>query len=225
MCSILWWILYTWEALGCIFSNLSLGSCISNKGEKGRWRKVAVHPWNLFQESRGSLCFSFPFLDFEGVVCCVKSAWPVLETGLNQFWWNQSDRFWEPAWPVCAQSWHLFRGSLHMCRGSSCFLWWFVFFAWAWFCLGCVEPLPLPKGSKTCLLEVILIFAFLGFRSLVWNFFLFVSFLFLFSLFTKCVCCQCTHQGGDWGPCVVRGPVDGRFLVWWVIDNVVWTDS
>jgi hypothetical protein len=24
-----------------------------------------------------------------------------------------------------------------------------------------------------------------------------------------------------WGPCVVRGPVDGRFLVWWVIDNVV----
>jgi hypothetical protein len=28
-----------------------------------------------------------------------------------------------------------------------------------------------------------------------------------------------------WGPCVVWGPVDGRFLVWWVIDNVVWTDS
>jgi hypothetical protein len=29
----------------------------------------------------------------------------------------------------------------------------------------------------------------------------------------------------NWGPCVVRGPVDGRFLVWWVIDNVVWTGS
>jgi hypothetical protein len=28
-----------------------------------------------------------------------------------------------------------------------------------------------------------------------------------------------------WGPCVVRGPEDGRFLVWSVIDNVVWTDS
>jgi hypothetical protein len=28
-----------------------------------------------------------------------------------------------------------------------------------------------------------------------------------------------------WGPSVVRGPVDSRFLVWWVIDNVVWTDS
>jgi hypothetical protein len=25
-----------------------------------------------------------------------------------------------------------------------------------------------------------------------------------------------------WGPCVVRGPVVGRSLVWWVIDNVVW---
>jgi hypothetical protein len=39
------------------------------------------------------------------------------------------------------------------------------------------------------------------------------------------VFCQCTHQGGDWGPCVVRGLVDGRFLVWWVIDNVEWTNS
>jgi hypothetical protein len=46
-------------------------------------------------------------------------------------------------------------------------------------------------------------------------------FSFSFSLITKYVCCQCTHQGGDWGPCVVRGPVDARFLVWWVIDNVV----
>jgi hypothetical protein len=60
-----------------------------------------------------------------------------------------------------------------------------------------------------------------GFWSLLGVSFLFVSFLFLFSQVTICVCCQCTHQGGDWGPCVVRGPVDGRFLVWWVIDNVV----
>jgi hypothetical protein len=39
---------------------------------------------------------------------------------------------------------------------------------------------------------------------------------------------QDNHNGHGmyaWGPCVVRGPVDGRFLVWWVIDNVVWTDS
>jgi hypothetical protein len=25
-----------------------------------------------------------------------------------------------------------------------------VLFALAWFCLGCVEPLPLPKGSEIC---------------------------------------------------------------------------
>jgi hypothetical protein len=37
--------------------------------------------------------------------------------------------------------------------------------------------------------------------------------------------CKVSHLGSGWGPCVVRGPVDGRFLVWWVIDNVVWTDS
>jgi hypothetical protein len=30
-----------------------------------------------------------------------------------------------------------------------------------------------------------------------WSFFLFVCFLFLFSLVTLCGCCQRTHQGGD----------------------------
>jgi hypothetical protein len=119
----------------------------------------------------------------------------------------------------------LFRGSLHMCRGSSCMLWWFVLFAWAWFCLRCVEPLPLPKGSETCLLQWSCSLPFSAFDLLLKFPFICLFSFFLFSLFTKCVCCQCTHQGGDWGPCVVRGPVDGRFLVWWVIDNVVWTDS
>jgi hypothetical protein len=105
------------------------------------------------------------------------------------------DRFWEPAWPVCAQVWHLFRGSLHMCRGSSCMLWWFVLFAWAWFCLGCVEPLPLPKGSETCLLQVILFFAFLGFRSLVGVSFYLFLFFFLFSDFQICVLSMHSSRG------------------------------
>jgi hypothetical protein len=57
--------------------------------------------------------------------------------------------------------------------------------------------LPLPKGIETCLLLVILLFAFsLAFDCLL-EFLLVVSFLFLFPLVTKCVCCQCTHQGGD----------------------------
>jgi hypothetical protein len=68
-------------------------------------------------------------------------------------------------------------------------------------------------------------FAFVWLSITCWSLFLFVIFHFLFSWVTIFVCCQCTHQGGDWGPCVVRGPVDGRFLVWWVIDNVAWTDS
>jgi hypothetical protein len=121
-------------------------------------------------------------------------------------------------------------GGACMCaEGALCgfrsLVWWFVLFSWAQFCLGCVEPLPLPKGSKTCLLQVILLFAFVSLSIACWSFFLFVSCLSLFSSVTICGCCQCTHQGGDRGPCVVRGPVDGRFLVWCVIDNVVWTDS
>jgi hypothetical protein len=50
------------------------------------------------------------------------------------------------------------------------------------FCLGCVEPLPLPKGSETCLLQVILLFAFVWLSIACWSF-LFVSFLFSFSLY------------------------------------------
>jgi hypothetical protein len=60
-----------------------------------------------------------------------------------------------------------------------------------------IEPLPLPKGSETCLLQVILLFAFVWILIACWSFFLFVSFPFLFSRVTICGCCQCTHQGGD----------------------------
>jgi hypothetical protein len=45
------------------------------------------------------------------------------------------------------------------------------------------------------------------------------------SLYTLWENSALSKPGGCWGPCVVRGPVDGRFFVWWVIDNVVWTDS
>jgi hypothetical protein len=160
------------------------------------------------------------------VVLCTYWApiWPVVATSLT-------GRSWADAAALFSSSrWHAFvQGELHWFRGSflwfSSFDWWFALFAWALFCLRCVEPLPLPKRSETCLLQVILLFAFLWLLIACWSFFLFVLFLFLFSHVTICVCCQCTHQGGDWGPCVVRGPVVGRFLVWWVIDNIVWTDS
>jgi hypothetical protein len=47
------------------------------------------------------------------------------------------------------------------------------------FGLGCVELLPLPKGSETCLLQVILLFAFLWLSIACWSF-SFYLFLFLF---------------------------------------------
>jgi hypothetical protein len=107
---------------------------------------------------------------------------------------HRSDQ-WGLSWCRCSVSWsgshafvqgelHWFRGSLNVCRGSSMWffeflVWWFALFAWAWFCLECVEPLPLPKGSKTCLLQVILFFAFVWLRSLVEvSFYSFIFFFF-----------------------------------------------
>jgi hypothetical protein len=84
---------------------------------------------------------------------------------------------------------------------------------------------PCLRGPRLVFFKWSWSLPFFGFRSLVGVYFYSFLFFFLFSQVTICVCCQCTHQGGDWGPCVVRGPVDGHFLVWWVIDNVVWTDS
>jgi predicted Co/Zn/Cd cation transporter (cation efflux family) len=67
------------------------------------------------------------------------------------------------------------------------------------FGFGCVEPLLLSKGSETCLLLVMLLFAFPLALDHLLEFILVVCFLFLFffSLVTNHVCCQCTHRGGD----------------------------
>jgi hypothetical protein len=63
-------------------------------------------------------------------------------------------------------------------------------------CLGCVELLPLPKGSETCSSSSDLAFCLsLAFDHLLrFPFIRFFSFSFLLCL---CGCCQCTHQGGD----------------------------
>jgi hypothetical protein len=57
--------------------------------------------------------------------------------------------------------------------GGSCSLLELCFF------LGCVEPLPLPKGSETCLLQVILLFAFVWLSIACWSVFLLLSLLLL----------------------------------------------
>jgi hypothetical protein len=182
------------------------------KVEKSCIASLEPIPW-----INGEVVLFFCIFGFWGCGLLCEIGRTGLENRSDRFWWNRSDRFWELAWPICALSWHFF-------RVSSCVLWWVVLFAWAWFCLGCVDPLSLPKGSETCLLQVIWFFAVIGFRSVV-GVFPFVSFLFPF-LFVYQMCVLSMHSSrGDWGPCVVRGPVDGRFLVWWVINSVVWTDS
>jgi hypothetical protein len=95
----------------------------------------------------------------------------------------------------CIPVLHCCIGSGGVCfgsRGALCGVraldWWFALFARAWFCLGCVKLLPLPKGSETCLLQVILRFAFsLAFDRLL---------RFLFSLVTKsCVSSMHSSRG------------------------------
>jgi hypothetical protein len=115
---------------------------------------------------------------------CCTPVWPVVLTGLTgPGWADASALFSSSGLHAFVQGeLHWFRGSLHVCRGSSLwfssFSWCFVLFAWAQFCLGCVEPLPFPKGSETCFLQVILLLPFFGFRSLVGV--SFYSFLFFF---------------------------------------------
>jgi hypothetical protein len=112
MWSILWWILYAWEALGCMFSNLSLDSCIGNKGEKERWRKVALHP-RTYPNSQGGACaFLLHFWLVGVVVCCTKSVWPILVTSLTGLV--------ELVWPVLGTGLTSFVPSVGTCSGGVC---------------------------------------------------------------------------------------------------------
>jgi hypothetical protein len=121
---------------------------------------------------------------------------------------------------------HLFMGSLHSCL-------WELFLAWmlvVLFCRWCRTLLPhleesailehfisvvssrcpCLRGPRFFLTQVIVSWLLLGFWSLFWVF-SFISFLFIFSLNWLLVCCQCTHQCGDWGPEHLR--TDGRSLL------------
>jgi hypothetical protein len=214
-----------------------LDSCIVNKGEKFElemacwmnlegFQVVSSHFWALVCTSltgRGhrsdqSECWTYSHVAHRSDRWC----WSV--------WLVRAELLQLPCCQVvfCMHSsreLHWFRGSLHVCRGSS--LWFFEL----WF--GGLHSLlehsfvsdvssryPCLRGPRFVFFKCSCSLPLFGFRSLVG-----VSFLFIFSRVTLCGCCQCTHQGGDWVPCVVRGLVDGRFLVWWVIDNVVWTNS
>jgi hypothetical protein len=134
---------------------------------------------------------------------------------------------------------HLFRGSLHSCI-------WELFFAWILvviFCRWCRALLP--HLEESVILKHFILFVssrcpclrgpisfslkwfFLGFCLAFDHLFefLFVSFLFLFSLNWLLVCVVNTLIKGEIEARSIWGPVDCHSWLWWVIDNVVWTDS
>jgi hypothetical protein len=136
-----------------------------------------VWAWNGLLDAFRRFSSGFePFLG-SGVHRSDRSRSPVWPVRVLFLWW--------PVWPMWVEvvAAALFSSGLHAfvqgelaCVQGVAFralFRWFALFAWALFCLGCVESFPLPKGSETCLLQVILLFAF------VWNP---SSFAFLFSL-------------------------------------------
>jgi hypothetical protein len=218
-----------------------LDSCIVNKGEKFELEMTCWMHLEGFQVVSSyfwALCASVWPVEVTGLNGQSAGSVHMLGTGLTGGG-DRSDRS-ELSWCSCSVFFKCFacihpggvalvQGELACVQGElfvvfRALVWWFGLFAWALFCLGCVESLPLPKGSETCLLQVIFLFAFVWLSITCWSFFLFISFLFFLSCYYMWVLSMHSSRG-DWGPCVVRGPVDGRFLVWWVINSVVWTDS
>jgi hypothetical protein len=109
-----------------------------------------------------------------------------LGTGLTGFggigltgFGNRPDRF-VPRVGTCSGGACICAGGARVCFGGLCSLLEHGF-------ISDVSLLPLPKGSETCLLQVILFFAFLGFRSLVGVSFYLFLFVFLLSVYKKCV--------------------------------------
>jgi hypothetical protein len=91
---------------------------------------------------------------------------------------------------------HWFRGSIHVCRGSS--LWFFeVWFGGLRFLFEhslsrMCRAVALSYGVRDLSSSSDLLLAIVWLSITCWSFFLFVSFRFLFSLVTLCGCCQCT---------------------------------
>jgi hypothetical protein len=189
------------------------------KVEKSCIASLQHIPW-----VKGELVHFFCIGLLGGVVCCTKSVWLILVTGLIFFggigltgFGNRPDRF-VPRVGTCSGGACIRAGGVLVFFGGLCYFLEHSFVSDVSSRCPCLGGRDLSSSSDLALCLS------LAFDRLLE--FLFVCFFsFSFSLITKCVCCQCTHQGGDWLPCVVRGPVDGRFLVWWVIENVVWTES
>jgi hypothetical protein len=196
------------------FSHFWLDSCIANKGEKFGLEKaccthlegfqlVSSYFWALAVSKVASV---WP-MKGTGLTGIVPRCWAILPTGLT----GEGDRFdqsglgcfsclvwWSEPHAFIQGELHWFSGSLHVCRGSSlCFSGFGLVvctICLSIVCLGCVELLPMPKGSETCLLQVILLFAFVWLPIACWSFFLFVFFSFLSSYYI-CVLSRHSSRG------------------------------
>jgi hypothetical protein len=174
------------------------------------------------------------WMHLEGFQVVWSQFWVLLGIGLTGVV-DRSD--WsELSWCNCYvlwRGWYAFvRGSWISSGGS---LLWFSSFALVFcFCGLCslleVVFVSVVSSCCPCLRESRLVFFKWSFSltslwlSVAYWTFIIRFFLFLFSFVAKCVLSMHSSRG-RLRACVVRGPVDGRFLVWWVISNVVWTDS
>jgi hypothetical protein len=161
----------------------------------GRWRKVALHPWNLSQESRWSLCMSFAFLAFGRVVGCTKSAWPGLGpdligfggTGLTGFG-NRPDRF-VPRFDTCSEGACICAGGPIVCFSVLCSLLEHSFIS------DVSSHFPCLRGPRLVFFKWSCSLPFLGFGSLVGVSFYLFLFLFIFSDYQMCALSMHSSRG------------------------------
>jgi hypothetical protein len=110
------------------FSNLSLDSCIGNKGRKNGGEKLHCIPGTYPKSQGGACAFLLHFWLLGGVVCCTKSVRPILVTGLTGIggtgltgFGNRPDRF-VPRVGTCSGGVCICAGGALVCFGGLCSL-------------------------------------------------------------------------------------------------------
>jgi hypothetical protein len=167
------------------------------QGGERKVEKSCIASLERIPRVKGGACaFLLHFWLWGGVVSCTKLVWPILVTGLTGSggtgltgFGNRSGRF-VPRVGTCSMGVCICAGGL-LYALVVCALCFSIIFV-----SDVSSRCPCLWGPRLVFPQVILLFAFpLAFDRLL-MFLLVVCFVFLFSLVTKCVCCQCTHQGG-----------------------------
>jgi hypothetical protein len=134
MCSILCWILSIWEALGWILAFLAWFMHCQQWGEVWAWNGLQ-HAFRRFPSGFELFLSSCSFSGGIGLTSVGHRSDQCSSQVLGDLV-HRSDRWgwpvwpWELSWCSCSVSWggshafvqgelHWFRGSLHVCRGSS----------------------------------------------------------------------------------------------------------